>query len=329
MIIVTGGAGFIGSALIHALNEGGEEEILVVDRLGSGDKWKNLRPLAFRDIIDREAFLPLLEKNAFGPVRAVLHMGACSSTTEPDADFLLRNNYGYSRELATCCATRGIRLVYASSAATYGDGSAGYSDDPALIPRLRPLNKYGWSKQLFDRFMLRAGMPGGAVGLKFFNVFGPNEYHKGEMRSVLHKFFPAARAGRTIRLFRSHRTGIAHGEQARDFVWIKDITALVLWFLEHPELTGIWNAGSGRAATFNELLGHLCRACGRKPKIRYVPMPTGLRDAYQYHTAADLTRLRAAGYTRPATPLGEAVSEYVQRYLLTADPYLGGRPGGS
>lgn len=317
MIIVTGGAGFIGSAIVWKLGTLGRTDTIVVDRLGHGEKWRNLTGLRYHDFIAAERFIADIRADAFpcAGIEAVIHMGACSATTETDADYLLENNFRQTADLAGWCLERGIRFIYASSAATYGDGSRGYRDDDATTRTLAPLNMYGYSKQMFDMYALERGWQTGIVGLKFFNVFGPNENHKGDMRSVVNKAHAALVEGRDYPLFRSHRPDFADGEQRRDFVWIKDVVNVVMHFLERPGTNGIFNVGSGHAASFNELLTAVYRALDRTPEISYVDMPQHLRERYQYFTEADLTRLRAAGYNGEFTPLDTAVREYVRDYL--------------
>jgi ADP-L-glycero-D-manno-heptose 6-epimerase len=242
-------------------------------------------------------------------------MGACSVTTERDADYLMKNNYAYTLSLAEYCLKHKIRFIYASSAATYGSGECGYSDDNATSKKLSPLNIYGYSKQAFDLHVLARGWDKLMVGLKFFNVFGPNEYHKGDMQSVAYKAWLELSQGKEFRLFRSHRPDFVDGEQKRDFVWIKDVVQIVLFFLDNAKLHGIFNAGSGKASSFNELLCAVYGALGLAPQLEYTDMPEGLRGRYQYFTEADISKLRQAGYTAPFTPLDEAVREYIQDYL--------------
>ncbi len=316
MIVVTGGAGFIGSALVWGLNARGREDVLIVDRLGRGEKWRNLVGLRFHDYRDKDAFAAELEKGAYdGQVEALLHMGACSSTTERDADYLMENNYRYSVRLARWCVAKGVRLVYASSAATYGDGRAGYDDAEEGLSELRPLNVYGLSKHLFDLHASREGWLRSCVGLKFFNVFGPNEAHKGDMRSVVAKAFPDARDSGHVRLFESHRSEFAHGEQSRDFVYVKDAIDVTLFFLERPGLAGIYNVGTGRSRTWNDVARALFAAVGRECCVDYVPMPEPIRATYQYATQADVERLHSAGFHREFVGLEDAVREYVREYL--------------
>jgi len=316
MVIVTGGAGFIGSVLIAALNSRGIRDILVVDELGGSDKWKNLRNVDFADYVEKDDFLQMiLEDKICPPVRAVFHLGACSSTTETNASYLVRNNYQYSKLLAQWAVGRQVRFIYASSAATYGDGSAGFSDDEETIERLCALNMYGYSKQMFDLWARRAGLLKKMVGLKYFNVFGPNEYHKGPMRSFVLKAFEQVIAAGKVRLFRSHRSGYADGEQKRDFIYVKDAVDMTLFFFDRPQIGGLFNIGTGKARTWNDLVGAVFAAMGREPEIEYIDMPQNIRHQYQYFTQADITRLRTAGYDRQTTPLEEAIIDYVQGYL--------------
>jgi len=317
MMIVTGGAGFIGSAVVWALNRRGVRDILIVDRLGCGEKWRNLAPLTFSDYLDKAAFLPRLENGDFGrTVEAVFHLGACSATTERDADYLMENNCRYTARLAQWQASqRHCRMIYASSAATYGDGSQGYRDDVSRLGRLRPLNMYGYSKHLFDRIALRNGWLDHMAGLKYFNVFGPNESHKGDMRSVISKAYPAVRDEGRIQLFKSHRPDYADGEQVRDFIYVKDAVDLTLFFLDHPEINGIFNIGTGIARSWNDVAAAMFQAVGRPPRIDYVPMPETLQGKYQYYTCADMDRLREAGCDLACRPLEAAIREYIQVYL--------------
>jgi len=317
MYIVTGGAGFIGSAIVWELNNRGIDNILVVDQLGSDDKWKNLAPLRFHDYMDKTDFRELLRHDCLDHhVEAIIHMGACSSTTEADASFLADNNYAYSQELANFANLNDIKFLYASSAATYGDGSQGYDDDVARLTKLRPLNMYGYSKQLFDLWLWRQGLLGKMTGFKFTNVFGPNEWHKGSMRSMVCRSYEQISSQGKIKLFKSDRPDFADGEQKRDFVYVKDVVQIVMHFLEndHP---GLYNVGSGRAESWNSLAQAVFAALGKPPAIEYVDMPPELKGRYQYYTKANLDKLRRAGYTAPITPLAETVKDYVQNYLAT------------
>jgi len=323
MLIVTGGAGFIGSAVVWQLNRQGIDDILVVDRLGETEKWRNLVPLRYRDYLRKDRFLAqVVEDRVPFAVDGVIHMGACSDTTERDGDYLMENNFHYSCRVAEWAVANGIPMIYASSAATYGDGSLGFSDDDALSPRLRPLNFYGYSKQLFDLWVLRKGWEKKLAGLRFFNVFGPNEYHKGDMRSVVLKSFEQIRDGGRVRLFRSYRPPYGDGDQMRDFVYVKDAVDVIRWLVEHPEVRGIFNVGTGRARTWNDLVRAVFRAAGKEPAVDYVEMPESLRGQYQYFTEAPMEKLARAGCPLAFRSLEEAVADYVTGYLMTDDPRL-------
>jgi len=323
MIVVTGGAGFIGSAFVWQLNAAGIEDIVIVDELGAADKWKNIAKRRFVDYLHKDAFLRMVQEGRVSfPVRAVVHMGACSATTERDADFLMENNYRYTLRLAEWAIRKGIRFLYASSAATYGDGSQGFSDDDAVTPALLPINAYGYSKQIFDLWVLRRGWEKKVAGIKFFNVFGPQEYHKGDMRSVVHKAYEQIRDTGSVRLFKSYREPYPDGGQMRDFVYVKDVVEILKWFLDHPEANGIFNLGTGKARTWNDLAGAVFAAMDRPAKIVYIEMPGAIRDQYQYLTQARMGKLRAAGCRRKFRSLEEAVADYVRGHLLQADAYL-------
>jgi len=315
-IVVTGGAGFIGCNLVLALNRAGEEDILVVDEPDVDLKRHNLSGLRFKDYVDKDVFRAGFKAGRLGVPEVVFHLGACSSTTEADADYLADNNYRYSRELCEWCLRNGVRYIGASSAATYGDGSLGYSDRDDVTPTLRPLNPYGVSKQMFDTWALRAGLFDRIVGLKYFNVYGPREYHKGDMRSVVHKAFQQVRDTGQVRLFKSCKPQYGHGEQVRDFIYVRDAVAVTAWFRDHPDVSGLFNCGTGRARTWNDLAVAVFSAMGRPVKIEYIDMPEELREQYQYHTEADMTKLREAGYSEPFTTLEEGIRDYVQNYLL-------------
>jgi len=312
-IIVTGGTGFIGSAIVWRLNEFGHDDILIVDRADDTDKWKNLTPLKFADYIEADDFLDDL--GGFKDADVIFHMGACSSTTETDADYMLRNNYQYTRDLAEFAIANDVRFIYASSAATYGDGSAGMNDGIDDLDSLRPLNIYGYSKQLFDQYAARNRMFEKIVGLKYFNVFGPNENHKGDMRSLVNKAFDQINDTGILRLFKSHIPDYADGEFGRDFVYVKDAVEMTLHFVENGT-GGLFNIGSGRMNTWNSLADAIFKALDLPKKVEFSDMPENLRDRYQYHTQADLTRLRAAGYNTKTTPLDAAVTDYVRNYLV-------------
>ena len=312
-IIVTGGAGFIGSAIVWRLNELGHDDILIVDRMDDTDKWKNLAPLRFADYIDADDFTD--EIGDFKDAAAIYHLGACSSTTENDSDYMFRNNYQYTKDLAEFSLANDIRFIYASSAATYGDGSAGMEDGIDELNSLRPLNVYGYSKHLFDQYAARNGMFDRIVGLKYFNVFGPNENHKCDMRSLVNKAFDEVNATGMIGLFKSCNPDYKDGEFGRDFVYVKDAVDMTLYFGEN-KTGGLFNVGSGRMSTWNALANATFAAMDRKPNIQYIDMPERLRDRYQYHTQADLTRIRQAGYSAETTSLESAVADYVQKYLI-------------
>lgn len=324
MIIVTGGAGFIGSAIVAGLNERGIDDIVIVDILGADEKWKNLQRLHFADYVEADDFLEMLTAGRIDwPIEVIFHMGACSDTTEQDASYMVRNNYDFSKILANRAVQNRIRFIYASSAATYGDGSQGFSDNEAEMNKLRPLNIYGYSKHMFDLWARRAGLLKQIVGLKYFNVFGPNEYHKGDMRSFVVKAFEQINAAGKVGLFKSHRPDYADGEQKRDFLYIKDAIDMTLFFLDNRKIAGIFNIGTGQARTWNDLAKATFAAMNKEPNIEYIPMPANLRDRYQYFTQADIAKLRTAGYKKEPTSLEDAIKDYVQNHLQK-DEYLSG-----
>jgi ADP-L-glycero-D-manno-heptose 6-epimerase len=325
MLLVTGGAGFIGSNVVASLNEAGRADVAISDVLGSNDKWRNLARRQIADFVPPAELRPWLEGRK---LEAVIHLGAISSTTARDGDAVMENNFRLSLRLLDWCTSTRTPLIYASSAATYGNGTEGYCDDWAEggLKRLRPMNLYGWSKQLFDLAVVervRRGekLPPQWAGLKFFNVFGPNEYHKGEMMSLVAKRFDDARFGKTIQLFKSHRAGIADGEQKRDFIYVDDAIAVVRWLVETPAVSGIFNVGTGVARSFRDLMQTMFTALGLPPAIEYIDMPASIRDSYQYFTQADTANLRRAGYNADFTPLETAVKHYVDHYLARADRY--------
>ncbi|MET3834971.1 ADP-L-glycero-D-manno-heptose 6-epimerase [Brevundimonas sp. UYEF29] len=328
MIVVTGGAGFIGSNIVARLTAETAYDVVVCDRLETADlaKWKNLAKHAIADFWSPEELFEQLERHA-ERIEAVVHMGAISSTTEPDADLILRTNFILSRDLWDWCAIRGSRMIYASSAATYGDGETGFNDDDDAdsLSQLRPLNAYGYSKMLFDQYAVRQADRGRAppqwAGLKFFNVYGPNEGHKGGMKSVVAQIWPKVAAGETVTLFRSHNPNYADGGQMRDFVYIDDVVDIIEFLLQSPQVSGIFNAGSGQARSFADLARATFEAAGKTPSIDYVDTPLSIRDRYQYFTEARMDRIRAAGFEGQSTPLEEGVRRYVQDFLATADPY--------
>ncbi len=317
-VLVTGGAGFIGSACVWALNTLGVERIVVTDRLGRDEKWRNLVPLRFEDYLEADDLLPRLDSGALGKFDLVLHLGACSATTELDATFLARNNFEYTKQLAHWALGKHVRFVYASSAATYGDGTSGMSDidnSNVALSRLRPLNAYGYSKHLFDQYAARAGVLPRLVGLKYFNVYGPNEAHKGDMRSLVHKAYGQIEESGVVRLFRSHRPDYRDGEQQRDFLYVKDAVAMTLHLAMSPSAGGLYNIGSGKANTWLALTSALFGALERPPRVEFIDMPESIRAKYQYHTQADIAKLRAAEYIAPVTSLTDAVKDYVKGYL--------------
>lgn len=328
MIIVTGGAGFIGSNLVAALEAKGHTDIVVCDVLGTDDKWRNLAKREIRDVVHPSRLFDYLNNHAH-EVEIIYHMGAISSTTEADADLIIDTNFVLSRRLWKWCANHEKRFVYASSAATYGDGTKGFVDDQSVeaLKRLQPLNAYGWSKHLFDRRIARAitdGLekaPPQWAGLKFFNVYGPNELHKGEQMSVICKLYPQVMAGAAARLFKSHHPDYEDGGQLRDFVWVGDCVNVMLWLYDNPQVSGLYNVGSGKARSFKDLAEATFKAAGKTPKINYTDMPENLRGKYQYFTEADMTKLRAAGYDKPATELEDGIAQYVQSFLSQDDPY--------
>ena len=315
-VLVTGGAGFIGSALIWALNRRGCDNIVVCDLLGSDEKWRNLAPLRFADYVEADQLLSRLQGNALGEFDLVLHLGACSSTTERDAGYLIRNNYEFTKDLCAWSLATQTRFVYASSGATYGDGSAGMEDDAARLDTLRPLNMYGYSKHLFDLHAARNGFLDKIVGLKYFNIYGPNEGHKGDMRSLVHKSFAQVQKEGLIRLFKSYRKDYAHGEQKRDFLYVKDAVAMTLHLAATRKAGGLYNVGSGTARTWIDLANAVFAALEKKPRIEFIEMPESIREKYQYFTQADISRLRATGYQEKITSLEDAVADYVRNYLL-------------
>ena len=323
MIVVTGGAGFIGSAIIWRLNELGENKIIVVDELGTDEKWKNLVPLNFDDFVHKDDFISMIiDREVPFKIDSIIHMGANSSTTEKDADHLFSNNYLYTQELAKYCMENSIRFIYASSAATYGDGSLGFDDDDTKLEALRPLNMYGYSKQLFDLWAKKNGAFDIIVGLKYFNVFGPNEYHKGDMRSVVHKAFEQIRDSGKVRLFKSLDPRYKDGEQLRDFIYIKDAVEMTLFFLDKPKTSGLFNIGTGTAGTWNDLVSAIFKSLNKRINIEYIDLPEHLRDKYQYFTEANIVKLKKAGFNVPVTSLEDGVADYVKNYLL-GKQYLG------
>jgi ADP-L-glycero-D-manno-heptose 6-epimerase len=325
MLLVTGGAGFIGSNLVAALNEAGRFDVVVCDTLGQDGKWRNLAKRQLADVVAPERLGEWLQGRKLD---AVFHLGAISETTATDGDLVIESNFRLSLRLLDWCTATATSFIYASSAATYGDGEAGFSDelDLAALRRLRPLNLYGWSKHLFDQALLQRHADGAALppqwaGLKFFNVFGPNEYHKGSMMSVLAKKFDDIAAGRSVQLFKSHREAIADGDQRRDFIYVDDAVRVMMWLFDNRHVSGLFNVGTGEARSFRELIEAAYAAIGRAPQIDYVDMPMAIRNSYQYLTRSEAAKLRRAGYKGGFTPLEDAVTSYVSGFLSAPDRY--------
>ncbi len=323
MILVTGGAGFIGSNVVAALNDAGLTDVAVNDTLGSDQKWRNLAKRRIADFVFPQDLAPWLKDRKLD---AIIHLGAVTATTATDGDAVIDANFRLSLALLDWCTEAKVPFIYASSAATYGDRTSDFTDEwsSAALMRLRPMNLYGWSKHLFDqlvadRFERSKILPPQWAGLKFFNVFGPNEYHKGAMASVVSKVFDRAKAGEPVRLFKSHRDGIADGDQRRDFIYVDDVVAVILWFLKMPNAYGIYNVGTGQAGSFREMITAMFEALGRPPNIEYVDMPAAIRDSYQYFTQSEVKNLRQAGYNADFTPLTRAVRRYVVEYLDRSD----------
>lgn len=325
MLLVTGGAGFIGSNVVAALNDAGHSDVVVCDLLGSDGKWRNLAKRQLVDIVP-PAELPDWLKGR--KLDAVIHLGAISETTATDGDLVIETNFRFSMRLLDWCTANAVPLIYASSAATYGDGAEGFDDDASLpaLKKLRPMNLYGWSKQLFDlavaeRVARAEKLPPQWAGLKFFNVFGPNEYHKGTMMSVLARRFDDVKAGRAVQLFKSHRDGIADGDQRRDFIYVDDVVRVMMWLLATPAVSGLFNVGTGKARSFRELMLAAYAALGTRPNIDYVDMPEQIRGSYQYFTESKVDRLHRAGYNGGFTTLEDAVKVYVADYLDRPDRF--------
>jgi ADP-L-glycero-D-manno-heptose 6-epimerase len=317
LILVTGAAGFIGSALVWKLNRRGFERIIITDVLGADEKWRNLVPLRFENYIDASELLGRLESKALQDVRWIFHLGACSATTEKNASYLMENNFHYTRRLAEWALEGGRRFVYASSAATYGDGSAGMEDGHDHLERYRPLNMYGYSKHLFDLHAKRHGWLDRLVGLKYFNIFGPNEDHKGDMRSVVHKAYAQIRNTGTVGLFKSHHPDFRDGEQQRDFLYVKDAVNATIHLATEPHAAGIFNIGSGISSTWIDLVTPIFHALDLPVSIQFIDMPEALRGKYQYRTLADTSRLKSCGCAGPEFTLDAAVRDYVSHYLVS------------
>ena len=328
-VLVTGGAGFIGSNIAGTLADRTDYRVVVVDEFGSTEKWRNLSKHRIYEIISPGEVFYWLEANK-AELDAIIHMGAISSTTETNVDLILETNFTLSRGLWNWASQNKKRFIYASSAATYGAGDAGFGDDNSVdaLAKLRPLNAYGWSKHLFDQFVAiatsgpRDKIPAQWVGLKFFNVYGPNEYHKGEQRSVVNQIFPHAKYGRPVKLFKSYRDDYKDGGQLRDFVYVKDCVKVIIWLLGNPQVNGLFNLGSGKARSFADLAAATFAAVNKPAAIHYIDMPEEIRDKYQYFTEANMTRLREAGYTDATYSLEEGVKDYVDHYLSKDDQYF-------
>lgn len=319
--IVTGASGLIGSGLIWGLNQRGINDILAVDHLGVSDKWKNLRALNFTDYLEKDVFIENLE-NIAAEAEVLIHMGACSATTERDASYLIENNFEYTKKLALFSIKHNIRFIYASSCATYGDGAMGYADNEGELEKLRPMNMYGYSKHLFDLWAKRHGLLAQITGVKFSNVYGPNEHHKAEMRSVVFRAFEQISETGELNLFKSYRDDYKDGEQKRDFLYIKDAVDMVLFLMTHPKGAGIFNIGSGKAETWNALAAAAFAALDKPLNVNYIEMPEHLKDRYQYYTKAEMGKLRALGYDRKVTSLHDAIDDYIRNYSLQ-DKLLG------
>ncbi len=323
-ILVTGGAGFIGSALVWELNRRGYENIVICDRLCNDEKWRNLVPLKYADYLDGADLEKQVQQSpeSLGKFDLILHLGACSATTEKDSDYLMRNNFELTKSLCQWALATSTRFVYASSAATYGDGALGMDDTLEELHRLRPLNMYGYSKHLFDQYAQRTGWLRRIVGLKYFNVYGPNEDHKADMRSVVHKAYGQILQTNKVQLFKSHRPDFRDGEQMRDFLYVKDAIRMTLHLAQQPLASGLYNLGSGVPHTWVQLAQAIFAALGRQPNIEFVDMPETLREKYQYYTCANINKLRQTGYNDPITALNDCVRDYVQGYLM-GDKRLG------
>ncbi len=314
-IILTGGAGFIGSCVARTLNDKGYENLIIVDNIASTDKWMNLRNKIYLEYMHKDSFLVRLNEGEFGDIDAIIHLGACSSTTEKDFDYLWNNNVQYTKALWKYCASHNTQFIYASSAATYGDGSEGF-DDKSDINRLRPLNGYGYSKQVFDQWAEKqTNAPKQHVGLKFFNVYGPNEYNKGSMASMVYHGYKQIKADNQIRLFKSCNPDFKDGAQLRDFVYVKDVCSVIMFFLENSQHSGLFNVGTGRAQSFEELANATFSALGLRPNIEYIDMPEHLREKYQYYTKAEMDKLRSIGYNKEFMDVSTGVKDYVTNYL--------------
>ncbi|MBT3515810.1 MAG: ADP-glyceromanno-heptose 6-epimerase [Nitrospina sp.] len=316
MIVLTGGAGFIGSAIAQELNKRGRIDLIIVDDIDHSDKEKNMTSIKFQELIGKNYFLRKILNRDITSIELIIHMGACSSTTETDENFLNENNYDYTRHLATYALEKNIRFIYASSAATYGNGENGYSDDESKLNKLKPLNLYGESKHKFDLWAESQGVLDRIVGLKYFNIYGPNEYHKENMQSMVRKGFTQAQEKNKIQLFKSYRKEYKDGEQERDFLYVKDAVSMTLFFMANPNIGGIFNIGSGQARSWNDLAKYIFKAMNREPQIQYISMPEKIIQQYQYHTCADIQKIFDTGYIKPIKSLEEGITDYVRNYLV-------------
>ncbi|MCD4819990.1 MAG: ADP-glyceromanno-heptose 6-epimerase [Candidatus Cloacimonetes bacterium] len=321
MIVITGGAGFIGSNLIKKLNIKGIDDILIVDSLGKSEKWKNLVGKKFVDFIHKSEFLEKLQKNCFPNIKTIVHLGACSSTTEKDADYLIANNFHYTKDLLHYSLKNNIRFIYASSAATYGAGEFGYSDELDNINNLQPLNMYGYSKQMVDEFVIKNNFQNRVAGLKFFNVFGPNEYHKNSMVSMVHRAFEQITTTGKVKLFKSNCSDFEDGMQKRDFVYVKDCTNVIWELINNSQVNGIFNLGTGKARTWIDLTNAVFSALGKQPKINFVEMPEILKGKYQNFTEAEMNKLKSHFSDLKMTSLEDAVEDYVNNFLIKENQY--------
>ncbi|OQB75065.1 MAG: ADP-L-glycero-D-manno-heptose-6-epimerase [candidate division TA06 bacterium ADurb.Bin131] len=320
--VITGGMGFIGSAVVWEMNNSGIDNLIIVDSPSTNNSWKNLVNIRFADIIDKNTFIKKIEENKINYlIEGIIHMGACADTTENRVDYLLENNFQYTKKLATWAINNNCRFLYASSAATYGNGPD-FADDEEKIYSLKPLNIYGYSKHLFDIWAYRNNLLKQIAGIKFFNVFGPNEYHKGEMRSVIHKKFYEIMETGKANLFKSYKPQYKDGEQKRDFIYIKDAVKIIMFIYKNKSINGIFNAGTGIARSFNDIAKTIFSILGKKENIQYIDMPDNIRNSYQYFTQADVKKIRSAGYKETFLSLEESIQDYIKNYLLKEDPYL-------
>jgi len=320
--VITGGMGFIGSAVVWEMNNSGIDNLIIVDSPSTNNSWKNLVNIRFADIIDKNTFIKKIEENKINYlIEGIIHMGACADTTENRVDYLLENNFQYTKKLATWAINNNCRFLYASSAATYGNGPD-FADDEEKIYLLKPLNIYGYSKHLFDIWAYRNNLLKQIAGIKFFNVFGPNEYHKGEMRSVIHKKFYEIMETGKANLFKSYKPQYKDGEQKRDFIYIKDAVKIIMFIYKNKSINGIFNAGTGIARSFNDIAKTIFSILGKKENIQYIDMPENIRNSYQYFTQADVKKIRNAGYKETFLSLEESIQDYIKNYLLKEDPYL-------